>query len=119
MEQEAVAIYCPLLFLTVNQLCVQKDQKQAKYQAALQYSCSREICHYTSHIHWSSTTILSAEEKSVTISNSFLSWPLSQVQAEVDMHYETLTHTNKINLWRITYEHTVNIWQHVADVHFA
>lgn len=50
MEQEAVAIFFSLLFLTINQLCIQKDQKPAEYQAALQYSCSKEICHYTNHI---------------------------------------------------------------------
>lgn len=54
MEQEAVVIYCPLLFLTINQLCIQKkkkDQKKAEYQAALRYNCSKGVCHYTSHIH--------------------------------------------------------------------
>lgn len=46
MEQDSVVTYYPLLFLIISQLCIQKGQKQAEYQAALQFICSKEICLY-------------------------------------------------------------------------
>ncbi len=55
MEQEAVVIYCSSFWAQTSS-AFKKDQKQAEYQAALQYSCSKEIRHYTSHIHRSSMT---------------------------------------------------------------
>lgn len=89
MEQDAVATYYPLLFLTISQLCIQKDQTQAEYQAALQYICSEEIHLYIIHyINWS--VFLSVEE---VLDYFKLSRQSSQVGAEVDMHYDT--HTQK------------------------
>lgn len=51
MEQDAVATYYPLLFLSISQLCIPKDQTQAEYQAALQYSCSKETRLYINTLY--------------------------------------------------------------------
>lgn len=89
------------LFPTINQLCIQRDQKQVEYHAVQQHSRNKEMCHYTNHIHWSSATTQSVH---LYLTIQFKIFAAMSVISGSGWNWHYDTHTNKIkpikdNLW--------------------